>query len=506
MALADYFHRSALAVAQIAHGYDEERLRLLLGATSVSVSIGNVDGPEGDALADLVVRLVSRLYPQLTLEVRERRQREQLAALAREINPLIELGEGQSELGLVIGDGIQTAAKAPIFLGSDRWNAFMSSREPLRVGDSANPFGAGVAACLGVAALFRQVVLGSAPPSSEAAATVTFSAWTCDLGQASGPDVDAQVNDAVLVGGGAIGNAATWALARTQLSGSLHIVDHEAVELSNLQRYVLAVRSDDGATKANLLSSWFQGRLSAIPSVATWQDFVASQGYAWRWALVGLDSARDRRAVQASLPEHIINAWTQPGDLGVSVHPALDAGACLSCLYLPAGQVPNEDELVAHALGLDHARFGLQIRQLLDAGGTPPRELLDEVAAHLQVERDQIGPYETRPLRDLYVEGICGGGLVSLDRLGSPHQELHVPLAHQSTLAGVLLAARYVRLLMGEGPDRASVTRLNVMREISHHPTQAAAKRDDGLCICQDPVYALRYDQKWREGRSLASA
>jgi hypothetical protein len=503
VALADYFHRSALAVAQIAHGYDEGRLRLLLGSTSVSVSVGSVDGPEGDALADLVVRLVSRLYPRLTLEVHDPRRREQLAALAREINPLIELGEGQSELGIVIGNGIQTATGTSIFLGSDGWNAFMSTREPLRVGGSAHAFGAGVAACLGVAALFRRVVLGSVPhPSTD----VAFSAWTCDLGKASGPDVTAHVNDAVLVGSGAIGNAATWALARTGLSGSLHIVDHEVVELSNLQRYVLALRSDEGATKAKLLSTSFKGQLDAIPSVATWQDFVTSEGYAWRWALVGLDSARDRRAVQASLPERIINAWTQPGDLGVSVHPSLHAGACLSCLYLPAGQVPNEDQLVAHALGLDHARFGLQIRQLLETGAAPPRELLDEVAANLEVEPDQIGPYETRPLRDLYVEGVCGGGLISLDRLESPQQDLHVPLAHQSALAGILLAARFVRLLTGGGPEQASVTRLNVMREISQHPTQMAAKRDDGLCICQDPVYALRYDQKWREGPYLASA
>jgi hypothetical protein len=32
--------------------------------------------------------------------------------------------------------------------------------------------------------------------------------------------------------------------------------------------------------------------------------------------LAGVDSARDRRAVQAALPGWAMNAWTQPGDLG----------------------------------------------------------------------------------------------------------------------------------------------------------------------------------------------
>jgi hypothetical protein len=46
-----------------------------------------------------------------------------------------------------------------------------------------------------------------------------------------------------------------------------------------------------------------------------------------------------------------------------------------------------------------------------------------------------------RPIRELYVEGVCGGGLIPLGVIGLPRQELHVPLAHQSALAGVLLAS-----------------------------------------------------------------
>jgi hypothetical protein len=500
VALADYFQRSALAVAQIAHGYDEKRLSELLGSTSVAVSIGDEPGPEAEALADLIVRLVSRLYPRVALLVRDSHKQEELGALAREINPRIELCEERGDLGIVVGSGDEGIADDQVFVGSDGWNALLSTRDQMLVGGADNPFGAGVAACLGVSWLFRRLIAGGPPSPGE---PLVFSAWACELGDHPNPDVRGTAQDAVLVGGGAIGNAASWALSRAPLAGALHIVDNEGVELSNLQRYVLTTRRDHAAAKAEFLAAHFTRTLRALPVNASWQEFVADNGYDWQWALAALDSARDRRAVQASLPKHVLNAWTQPGDLGVSAHPSFDGGACLSCLYLPTGQVPNQDELVAGALGLDHARFGLQIRQLLEAGDPPPRELLDIVAPYLDVARDQIVPYEKRPLRDLYVEGICGGGLVPLARIGVPDQELHVPLAHQSALAGVLLAARFARMVAGGGPEQTLVTRLNIMREVPPHPTQPAAKRGDGVCICEDPVYAVRYEQKWGDDRSL---
>src|SRR6266403_734495 len=60
-------------------------------------------------------------------------------------------------------------------------------------------------------------------------------------------------------------------------------------------------------------------------------EFVRTAGYDWPHVLVALDTAADRRSVQASLPKWIANSWTQPGDLGLSVHGQFDGpGACLS--------------------------------------------------------------------------------------------------------------------------------------------------------------------------------
>lgn len=491
MALADYFQRSALAVAQIAQGFDEQRLTELLDSTAVSVTVG-APTREAQMCADLTVRLLSRLYPQISIDASDATHKAELTDLALAINPNLTHCSRPPAAGIVIGMA-KRSPSLPTFAGSEGWTATVGGASPLVAGDSDNPFGAGAAACLAAAALFRRVVLGQQGPAE----AVAFSTWSGAPDAAPGPPLEGDCGRSALAGAGAIGNAIAWALSRTAIDGEIHLVDHETIELSNLQRYVLASRADENRIKVELLASQFSGSLRGVPAQQSWQDFVADNGYDWERVLVGLDSARDRRAVQASLPREIVNGWTQPADLGVSIHPKLNAGACVACLYHPAGTVPNEDELVASALGLDHAVFGLEIRQLLDAHAFPSARLLDEVQARLGAGPERIAAFRHRPLRDLYVEGVCGGALVPLDKLGVPDQRLHVPLAHQSALAGVLVAARFAGLVSGQVPEQTMVTRLNVLTEVSQQPTQPAAKRVEPVCICQDPVYIERYRQKW---------
>lgn len=495
MALADYFRRSAVAVAQVVQGYDEDQLRELLDSKPVGISLGDIGGPEGEALSDLAVRLLSRLYPRLAIAASEPKVAAGYVAVAESINPNIEVVDGPADIAISIGSGAPEIAPETIYAGSFGWTALLSECEPRPIGEAPNPFGAGAAAALAAANVFRRIVLGDKAALDSDLAYSTF--WNAPSSDDPAASPETDVANAVLVGGGAIGNAVAWALSRAPLTGQLHIVDAEAIELSNLQRYVLTSRSDEGAPKVDLLASKFVDPVTVHAHPKRWEEFAESSGYHWDYVLVGLDSAAARRAVQASLPRTIVNAWTQPGDLGVSVHPGLEAGACLTCLYRPAGAVPNEDQLVADALGIDHTAHGVLIRQLLEAGAPAPRHLLDMAAEHLQVPPEEVLAFEQRPLRDLYVEGVCGGALIPLDRLGIPNHDLHVPLAHQSALAGVLLAAQFVRLRLGEGPSRTAVTRLNVLRRVPAHPTQASEKSPDGGCICQDPVYLDRYAGKY---------
>jgi hypothetical protein len=87
--------------------------------------------------------------------------------------------------------------------------------------------------------------------------------------------------------------------------------------------------------------------------------------------------------------------------------------------------------------------------------------------------------------------------VLPLDRVGSPRQHVHVPLAHQSALAGILLASRFVAHALGRAAEQTIITRLNLLAPITEYITQPAQKDPRGICICQDPIYEEAYALKY---------
>ena len=106
-------------------------------------------------------------------------------------------------------------------------------------------------------------------------------------------------------------------------------------------------------------------------------------------------------------------------------------------------------------------------------------------------------PFEGRPLRALYTEGFCGGGVIPLGDPGRPANDVHVPLAHQSALAGVLLAAAGVRMGLSGRVDSV-VTRYDVLKPQKRFQVSPAAKHAGERCICQDADYREVYRRKYR--------
>ncbi|NHA70331.1 hypothetical protein [Phycicoccus flavus] len=90
----------------------------------------------------------------------------------------------------------------------------------------------------------------------------------------------------------------------------------------------------------------------------------------------------------------------------------------------------------------------LAVRTLLYDGTAVPDDLCDIIADRLGLDRNLSTNYADRGIRAIYVDGVCGGGLIPLGGREAT-ADLQVPLAHQSALAGVLLAARLVRRALG---------------------------------------------------------
>lgn len=515
MAIASFFDRAALAAWQVLEGADYAALTTEL--TQVTVGVGFDDraaaSPEGRVTLELAVNLLARLYPRLALVGRGRRAQRleaELADQARAINPVIDLSDDLNDAAAVLGVGrTPIITQAPVvYLGSSGWVARLSTATPLGSGRTINPFGAAAAACFGAANVFRLLFARYLPHGAPDAA---FTLSLLDLQpNAPRPENPAlrpiDIGRSVLVGLGAIGNAAVWALARTPgVSGQLDLVDHEAIDLSNLQRYLLTTQESVGAVKVQLAAQALAATgLQVGAYQARWGAYLRGRD---DWHLprvaVALDSADDRRAVQAALPGWIVNAWTQPADLGVSRHRFLSEDACLTCLYYPDESPRSEEQLVAEALGLPAAQK--EVGRLLDSGQPIGPEWLGRIAETLGVPIEPLLPFTTQPLRTFYSRAICGGLVFQLGA-GANTQPLAVPLAFQSALAGILLAAE---LLAEAGHLRAvppaTSTRFDLLRPLPAQISRRAGKLAAGRCICQDPVYVEQYRRKYeRDVRPVA--
>ena len=503
MALADFFPRDALAISQVLQGFRTDAFIEELKRVRVAIAFGEeaTNSRDGRDLLDLSVRLAARLYPSLMFVTvpGEARFANQLMALASSINPNIEAAKttaaiGPAKVALSIGVDAPDVDAPTVYSGCDGWTARVGTKGPYRTSDLGNPFGAGCAACLAAANLFRFLFLPDGTNLLD-----TDSNFPPDA--ASFPSLVASklANPLVLVGVGAVGNSAAWALSRTRFVGGIYLVDPQVIELSNLQRYVLSTRTDENAVKVEIAGNEFKGSLNAHPYYGTWASFLATHGYSWQRVLVALDSAHDRRAVQGSLPRWIANAWTQMGDLGVSSHSFLGHDACLACLYLPTQKSKNEDEIVAE--GLKVPQFQDKVRFLLGSGEATGKDLCDAVAAAWGIPAKMLVPYADRPIRRLWVEGICGGGIIPLGEAGPTPRELQVPLAFQSALAGILLAGETARDILSAGVERKTLLRrLDVLRPLSDPSPQPALKARTGRCICEDSDFISTYQRKYQVG------
>ena len=496
MALAEYFPRDALAISQVLQGFQTDAFTEKLEGVRVTIAFGAeaATSRDGRELLDLSVRLAARLYPSLRFATVPAGDgfADELIALAAGINPNIEASKtGAANVALLIGADAPAVDAPTIYAGCEGWVAKVGTDGPYKTSDQGNPFGAGFAACLAAANLFRFLFLSdgtnlldadtSFPPDAASFPSLAASALTDPL---------------VLVGVGAVGNSAAWALARTPLTGQIYLVDPQVVELGNLQRYVLCARSDEGGIKVDIAGKEFGGALKALPHQGTWTSFLRANGYMWERVLVALDSAHERRAVQGSLPRWIANAWTQKGDLGASSHCFLGQDACLACLYLPTQETKSQDHIVAE--GLKIPQFQTQVRFLLGNGQPTGKEICHAVATAWSIPTGKLDPYVHKPIRELWVQGICGDGIIPLGGAGAAPRELEVPLAFQSALAGMLLAAEGVCDVLTDGARRKTlVRRLDVLRPLGDTSPQPALKAGSGSCICEDPDFVAAYRAKY---------
>ncbi|MDQ3934434.1 MAG: ThiF family adenylyltransferase [Actinomycetota bacterium] len=519
MSLPRFLDRVVDAAAPALGGLERDAVRSKLEGTSVTLVAGErANDGAGRAGGLLTANLLARLYPRIQLEGPQ----EFVEAAKSEIvlvNPRADIGPREDKSAAALGYETSTVEKASVSVCARGWNAYVDSSvdesEP-----AAGP-AALAAAALGVAELFRLVFaaqLGDRARKREQRGAFNL----ITLGP---PSFGLAVPDAIdagtfrLVGAGAIGQAAARTLADSGARGTLLAVDHEKVALSNLQRYVLTRDTDIGAVKVDLLRERLgTSSVEVVPIAAEWHAGLADEQLP---TLVALDSAEARIGVQASLPGPIYNAWTQPADVGWSRHERFGEDPCLACLYWPERQAPSRHEQIAAAFGQHPLRVlgylvqGLPVGLPLPHGGIPvvpgfdlPADadqwlvtpIVDDIAAAAGVDNGTLAAWRELPLADVYQDGICGGALLHLG-VGEAPREVLVPLAHQSVLAGVMLATQY---LVAQVPELARARaaavegRYDVLAGLPQVIGRPRTRTDQ--CLCGDAVFRSVYGEKLGQG------
>jgi hypothetical protein len=492
VALAPFFDRVYGALGRHL-AVSRESLEKALGALAPLVAMDACDpSPNEAVIADLVVNLLARLYPRIAIAAAEP-VRERLAAVATGINPAIEiLSDSATTPAVRIGEGDGEA----LYPSANGWVARLQHLPPSTRPneEAANPFSAGAAAALAVAELFRRLLLRG---PAERDVTLSLLDYTAAAGEAE-PLPECRL-DALFVGVGAVGNGSLWALSRhPRLVGRLTLVDHEALSLLNLQRYVLGSFRDVGRRKVDLGAAPFVGQPLAVELHAGDLDsFVDASGgrVPHREVCVSVDNVEGRRTAQALLPRLVVNGWTGDSGLGASWHDFAPERACLACVYHPTKPGLSAPDQAAAALGLSRERAAMLWMSREPLGDADLRT----IAVALGVGVETLAPWRRKALGDVYTDVVCGA--VPMDLQGVKKLEA-VPLAHQSVLAGVLMAAELVKRATPELACRSQPEALLSWDDVLRAPPRGwpkPAARTPG-CICGDEVYRAVHEERWGRG------
>ncbi len=519
MGLPRFFDRVADSALPVMNGVRRDDFAEKVAATAVTLEApAESDDPNLPLGFLLAVNLCARVYPTIGL-VGPSALTDNAAEMIRWVNPRCDL---KADIEPSPRLSFRKQPESPgVFVTASGWNSVIDNlpreQEPAQIPASL------AAGALGASELFRTAfgpLLGArarAKPTAGGFNLVTLAKWSSNL---QGLEDDLELGDFHLVGAGAVGEGAAEVLRRVSVRGHITVVDDEHVTEANLQRYVLAGDRDEGKLKTTVIDRALEGRQLTVNSVsAKWGTHPAAHPNAVKTVLVAVDSAVTRIAIQAALPSRIYNAFTGRVDLGWSRHEHFGVDPCLACLYWPDTPRSNRHEEIASSLGQNPLRVlgylasgqpvGTPLRQVGDVPGLEKpldwqmwlnTSLLADIGSANGFQAAELERWADKSIDYLYREGVCGGALI-LSQIDGNTRVMEVPLAHQSALAGIMLATEFLIAssphLISQRPEPTEA-RYDVLGE----PNQIMARprSRSPRCICEDSDYVERYADRWDHG------
>lgn len=508
MAIADYFSKDVLAISQVLKQTNTIEFESILNKNIIEIAFDNsIYQKEGIALIELLILLIARLYPVIKVTDLTNGNSDIKAALiekAKSINRKIEITSNTPTVSIVVGDTPidYMESQKKFYLGSKDWIVKMSTSSPVGIGDSSFPFSAGISACLGAANCFRCVfenMLNGFEIDSN------FEINLLKLYNIKKEKLTALGNVDLgnfnLIGMGAIGNGFIWALSKLEsVKGECTIIDHEKIELSNLQRYCLTEEKHINSLKVEHSQQYLLNGIKPIPFEGNWNKYLnVSENWHSEFLCVAVDSSRDRVAIQSSLPKKILNAYTENNLAGVCRHLNFVEDACLSCGYIPNEKKRSYSQEVSDNLHIpDKERI---VRDYLYHNKLVDINILELVSIANKIELKDLIIYEGVSMAEFYSKAVCGGQISYLKKDSTEIIELEAPLSFQSALAGIVLAFELFICKTELVNDRKNNNHFYPLSKIKENinPYRHTLEKDKtNRCICNDIDFVDFYIEKWK--------
>jgi len=437
----------------------------------------HVPGTQSADLGRSLVEFTQRIDPSLNVELGD--------AVKQTVDAVVAIGPSRA------------ASPFSVTINSDGWLAELSDLPDLDyISSSLNPLGAHAAASLGAAEVFKEILrkLGSDSVAVQKRVShVRFSTldFSTDMKDPPNPELPQRIRteNAYLVGAGAVGSALVYAMRHVRgLTGNLSVMDFDAIDITNLNRYPTAIRSDVGRAKVDVVSDFLRGtNVSVLPFRMSYESFV-KEAKPEKLPLVisTVDNDQAREHIQSDLPREVLHGATHEQTFVISRHDFIH-GACLGCLFFRKPK--SYSEQIADETGI---ALGV-VERVLETNGPFSAEHLATMVEKRGVVISKYSDSIGRPFKDVYAKEICGTLTINVNNKVEAATTSFV-----SVMPGILLTAEILKQAI---PELANY-RLNNYFQMSLFSPNANIpffRQKDPRCVslCFDSIMLDRYHQKW---------
>jgi len=351
----------------------EKRGRVLL---TITESIVNTSG--GQHMAWMLVNLLARqlkVVSEITLIIPDALLLEDTAAFGKKpsiqetLEECVKLVAGEHikintpkkddekfDMHLGIG-GLSSIDNADstlcIYADGWRWYVGNGSRIPINAPKASSSFGPYLAACLAAGEAFKYL-RGMRKGKGEFITELFGSVWTQTTGDSWEELVDGPNDNDLPVlphfyfaGAGAVAQSAALVLGSSKIQGDATAIDHDELELTNGNRYVLSTIDDNEEVKVEILSTYLSSKnnFSCHPVQTKWSNYSGASGakaknseikalerkHQFPMVLSCVDKNIPRHEIQKLLPHLIIGGSTDGLVAKVQVFYLGHDSACLKC-------------------------------------------------------------------------------------------------------------------------------------------------------------------------------